>query len=437
MWAILLTSFGALLTLGAASAHPKITCSTEPSLGIAHTGPPQSLQYTTNLCIEDVCTTGIKAREKNTSFTEQCGLHAFTVTYVNPTLLSDIKDCIRDFNTIVQQCITVEHVQGGAVFSDNVLYTVSTLDNKEESALAVQRSTALNARQLRTQPESSAPPAARSTQLAIELKKPTTIPAKSTTLPAASTASAAKSIKLATQSPKSATKSPKQSTISTAIIAKPSKSPSKCKTTKGELGTCKAKRFVVKRTSTLAEIYKKIPATHRITTGNTKLFDIDNTKEAAFGATECIGCSVVVALNGKQLVMGHYAEEAGVPPTVTIEQKALTQKRIIDKMEEATDQLDEVNGHAWLIHSSRQRTPAGAVLWKQYMQDSTCIPENRVHIMQYSPIRVIEGGLEELPNGKIVVTVTPQANGEAIVALYNNSDTAIWSQRYDSCGDPC
>jgi hypothetical protein len=44
--------------------------------------------------------------------------------------------------------------------------------------------------------------------------------------------------------------------------------------------------------------------------------------------------------------------------------------------------------------------------------------------MQYSPIRVIQGRLEELPNEKIVVTVAPQANREVIITLYSNSNTA-------------
>lgn len=61
--------------------------------------------------------------------------------------------------------------------------------------------------------------------------------------------------------------------------------------------------------------------------------------------------------------MGHFAEEAGNPPTITIESEPATQKRIIDEMEEVTDCfVESSNAHAWFIHSSNNRTPAGAVL---------------------------------------------------------------------------
>jgi hypothetical protein len=180
-----------------------------------------------------------------------------------------------------------------------------------------------------------------------------------------------------------------------------------------------------------------------IKTGNVKWFPIDNTKEEVYGASECIGCSVMVAINGKELLMAHFAEESGQPLVIkTIESAAATQKQIIDHMEESgeSDKFEEgSNGHAWFIHSSLQPRPAGAVLWKGYMQESMEMPENQVHIVHYTPLRRIGGGddLEDNPRGKVVVTVTPQAAGEVIITLYSHRDAPIWSQRYDASGNPC
>jgi hypothetical protein len=100
--------------------------------------------------------------------------------------------------------------------------------------------------------------------------------------------------------------------------------------------------------------------------------------ETAFGATQCIGCSVFVAVNSRQLLMGHLAEEAcEFFATRTIGWVPATQKLIIDHMEQKSDLFEESdNGHAWFVHSFDQRTPADAVLWKEYMEESICMPEN-------------------------------------------------------------
>jgi hypothetical protein len=151
----------------------------------------------------------------------------------------------------------------------------------------------------------------------------------------------------------------------------------------------------------------------------------------------------MVAVNGRQLLMAHFAEESGQPFVIkTIESREATQKLILDHMDRSneSDQFEESrNGHAWFIHSSLQHAPEGAVLWKEYMEASMDMPENQVHITSYTPMRRIgdDGTMDDDPRGKVVVTVTPQAAGEAIITLYSHRDTPKWSQRYDSSGNPC
>lgn len=209
-----------------------------------------------------------------------------------------------------------------------------------------------------------------------------------------------------------------------------------------------AKRSVshnVKRNSGLAEIYKQINAAYKVNTGSTKKWDIDYKNTRYYGASACIGCSAVIVVNGKQLLLGHYAELTGPSGDKTVEKVSLTKKYIIEPMSAQLDLFDGSDDvHAWLIHSSRNTQPAGLDPWKDGVLESLCewnIPRGNLQGRRYLPSRVPGGGMETFDNsaeGKMVVITTPQPGGGVEIAVYKGEETAFWWNRYraDKTPDP-
>src|SRR4051812_40203927 len=112
MRSILLPTLGAVLSLGASGAFASVICDTKHGPGINSTDASipsaRLLAEVTKHCIKGVCATG----GNEGLITEHCGPVMLTITHLGAPL-SDVRDCIGQFGSIIDQCITTKGVHGG------------------------------------------------------------------------------------------------------------------------------------------------------------------------------------------------------------------------------------------------------------------------------------------------------------------------------------
>ncbi|KAF2786046.1 hypothetical protein K505DRAFT_368564 [Melanomma pulvis-pyrius CBS 109.77] len=126
----LLPALRAVLSLGALGAFASVTCDPKHDLGNNSTDTyiPSAgvLAEVANNCIEDVCAT----RGSAGSVTKDCRPDLLTITYLGAPL-SDVRDFIKGFRNIVDQCITTEGVYGGILQTHDILYDIVAVDQHE------------------------------------------------------------------------------------------------------------------------------------------------------------------------------------------------------------------------------------------------------------------------------------------------------------------
>jgi len=112
----LFPALGAALTLGASGAFASIICDSKRS---DVSMPNEVLSEVTKQCIRNACT----SRAKEGMTVGHCGPLAVTITHLGP--LSSVEDCIAQFRSIVEQCITIKDVHGGTSQTNDAVYDLS------------------------------------------------------------------------------------------------------------------------------------------------------------------------------------------------------------------------------------------------------------------------------------------------------------------------
>ena len=108
-------------------------------------------------------------------------------------------------------------------------------------------------------------------------------------------------------------------------------------------GNCKQSRSVrplTKRTG-IVELYNSIKAAEKTPIGGTLHWTLNTKIATALTTAEFYGCTVVITVDGKGVVIGHYAQETGgTNGCVTMENKAAVKSHILDNLDNEFDLID-------------------------------------------------------------------------------------------------
>ena len=174
--------------------------------------------------------------------------------------------------------------------------------------------------------------------------------------------------------------------------------------------------------------------------GGSQHFKLDPTKSAAYTTAYFYGCTVVIAVDGGDLIIGHFAQEAastgtnGQQACLVMTDKTVVQNKIIDKLEDSGMWVDHTDDtRTWIITSSGTTT-VGYSMIRQYFEDSGVLAQ-KVIPFEYAATSAFTD-FDNGPIGKAVVEVVPGSAGSGVtINVYIQSDTPSWSGTYDSNGN--
>lgn len=177
---------------------------------------------------------------------------------------------------------------------------------------------------------------------------------------------------------------------------------------------------------------------NKVPMGGCTPYTLNPTVAASFTTALFYGCTVVIVVDGKGVIVGHFAQETGTPgnPSASCYSMTNTQvvnSQIIPKLVDAEAMVDgDENTQAYII-TPASTTSVGYQLISSNLQDHGVEPAN-IHYVYYpsgSAFQNFDG-----PVGKAVVTWVPNTGGGATLDVYIQDNSPIFEQAYDSNGNP-
>ncbi|KAL9129283.1 MAG: hypothetical protein Q9217_002230 [Psora testacea] len=195
----------------------------------------------------------------------------------------------------------------------------------------------------------------------------------------------------------------------------------------------RAAHGLTKRDDDIVTLFTSITnAANKAAVGATKYWNLKTKDSARYTTSEFYGCTVVVVVNGLNVVIGHYGEVAGC---VVMEDNSAVQNRIIRPLEENLAFCDfDDNAHAWIIHTSSQNSVGYKAIQKSLRKFG--VEAANIKDRLY-PSSSGVGGFPGLSKGKVVVDWESKEQGnKATMKVYIEGDTPKFTQDYDCNGDP-
>ena len=187
--------------------------------------------------------------------------------------------------------------------------------------------------------------------------------------------------------------------------------------------------FEIRKRTDLVTLYNAVPNANKVQLGGAEPFPLDLTKSATYTTAEFYGCTVVITIDGKRIIIGHFAQEMGT--CIAMTNRNMVQNNILDVLLDAgIDDDHSADTNAWIITSSGTGT-VGYGMIKEFFTDDDILAGN-IHPIQY-PATSAAADFSNSPRGKAVVEVVPNGSG-ATINLYIQSDTPSWSGNYGSSG---
>ncbi|ODM15141.1 hypothetical protein SI65_09380 [Aspergillus cristatus] len=205
-----------------------------------------------------------------------------------------------------------------------------------------------------------------------------------------------------------------------------------CKNTQNELQSNSQSS-----SSNLENLWKTVPEVKRVATGRTRKYELDPNTPQRFATTEFFGCTIVTVMDGRNVFIGHFAEENHCGKLLTDE--ATVENVIIGEME------NYFNPGAWSSESmayilykpqgGASRTATGLDMLKDEMVRGGLRKEN----VQIKPYAAVGGAMADTsgPKGKVLVDWTKNQGGGNHLAYYAESDRPLYQQNFDAQGNPC
>ena len=174
--------------------------------------------------------------------------------------------------------------------------------------------------------------------------------------------------------------------------------------------------------------------------GGSQHFKLDPTKGATYTTAYFYGCTVVIAVDGGDLIIGHFAQESaatgsnGQRACITMTDETVVENKIIDKLEESGMWVDHTQDtRTWIITSSGTTT-VGYGMIRDYFTASGVLAENITPFAYAATSAFADFSTGTL--GKAVVEVVPGSAGSGVtINVYIQSDTPSWTGTYDSSGN--
>ena len=187
--------------------------------------------------------------------------------------------------------------------------------------------------------------------------------------------------------------------------------------------------FKISKRTDLVTLYNAVPNANKVQLGGAKAFTLDLTKSATYTTAEFYGCTVVITIDGKRIIIGHFAQEKG--SCIVMTDRNIVQTAILDKLLDAGLETEpSADTNAWIITSSGTKTVGYGMIEEDFTSDG--ILAGNIHPFQYTATSAFTD-FSSSPIGKAVVEVVPNGSG-ATINLYIQSDTPSWSGNYDSSG---
>lgn len=189
------------------------------------------------------------------------------------------------------------------------------------------------------------------------------------------------------------------------------------------------------------ELYKQVPKKNNVPLGTAMQFTLDLTKKTAYTTAYFYGCTVVIALDGHTLLIGHFAQEQARPGTnrqqmcIAMTNRDLVEENIIESLMKAQLMIDAApDAHAWIITSSGSNTIGHKLTTDNLVEYG--VPGGSIESVEYPATTTFED-FEETPMGKAIVEVLPKDDGSGTtINVYIQSDTPTWTQDFDCNGRP-
>ena len=204
-------------------------------------------------------------------------------------------------------------------------------------------------------------------------------------------------------------------------------------------GKCKRPRSVehlTKRTD-IVQLYGGIKGANKVPVGTTGWWNLDPKKYAAYSTAEFYGCTVVITVDGKGVIIGHYGEETGGSHScVTMDNEAAVKSQILGNLDRGLDFIDLDDQTAAYIINSASPDSVGykaivAHLEKYGMKDSN------IHNYRYQATSGV-GEFPGHPKGKAVVEWSPKEGGVgATLKVYIEDNKPRYTRNFDAQGNPC
>ena len=164
-------------------------------------------------------------------------------------------------------------------------------------------------------------------------------------------------------------------------------------------------------------------------------------KAAVYSPTVFYGCTMVVIVSGRGIVIGHFAQGSQgsyADPACRLDTKAAV-KKYIDQLEnaEADADIDEApeTARVWIVHSNTVGKSSDGYKAFRENFEKLGIPDANIQEICYNPS---SGTGEPRPDNldKLAVQWKPKADGSGATAtVYIRSDTPKFVGHYDCNGD--
>ncbi|KAL4789783.1 hypothetical protein BDV19DRAFT_15266 [Aspergillus venezuelensis] len=144
--------------------------------------------------------------------------------------------------------------------------------------------------------------------------------------------------------------------------------------------------------------------------GNVLPIELDVQSPGIYGASEIYGCTVVVVMDARSLVIGHFPEETG--DSITLEIAVATEIKIVGPLSEKLVMVEWTDqAVAYIVRSSRRAVHGLGEIKEALMNNGVA----QANIKEY----VYTSGLSTVGSrGKIVLTWDPLDEGGAELRLY-------------------
>ncbi|KAI9879846.1 MAG: Oxidoreductase [Pleopsidium flavum] len=187
-------------------------------------------------------------------------------------------------------------------------------------------------------------------------------------------------------------------------------------------GKCKHSRSVehlTKRTD-IVQLYDGIKGADKVPVGGTRWWNLDPKKHAAFSTAEFYGCTVVITVDGKGVIIGHYGEETGGSHSC---------------LSAGLDFIDLDDHTAAYIINAASPDSVGYKAIVAHLKDYG-MKDSRIHNYRYTASSGV-GTFPGHPKGKAVVEWSPKEGGDgATLNVYIEKNTPKYTQNFDAQGNP-